>query len=214
VFGDSKATTHAKIELPTTSVTLQAGIGDISNSDFTDRGKWRLVSQPAGAKAVVSGTTYVFVSLRADVTNMTVAGDYVFQISVTSPGHPDLVAQVVCTVTPATSAPVIGSITASPPRLTSPATTAQLSAMTSGSANQLLRHWWAVKSAPIGAEPLFDHQGLPNTTVSNLALPGTYVFTLRVFDDLHMSTSDLSLTVNPAPAAAPKRRPTNIQLLR
>jgi len=201
VFGDPRATTHARIELPTTSVTVQAGIADIAHSDFTGRATWRLVSQPAGAKAVVSGTTYIFGSLRAEATNMAVTGDYVFQINVTNPGHPDLVAQVVCTVSPATFAPVISSILGSPPRLVSPAATAQLSAMTSGSANQLLRHWWALKSAPIGAEPLFDHQGLPKTTVRNLTLPGTYVFTLRVFDDLHMSTSDLSLTVIPAPGA-------------
>jgi len=199
VFGDPRATTHAIIELPATSATLQAGIADIANSDFTGRGKWSLVSQPAGAKAVVSGTTYIFVSLRAEVTHMTVTGDYVFQINVTNPGHPDLVAHVVCTVVPAAAPPVIGSITASPPRLTSPAATALLSAVTSSPAKQLLRHWWAVKSAPAGAEPLFDHQGLPNTTVGNLTLPGTYVFTLRAFDDLHMSTRDLSLTVNPTP---------------
>jgi len=201
VFGDPKATTHAQIELPTTSVIVQAGIGDIADSDFKGRGTWSLVSQPAGAEAVVSATTYIYVSLRAQVTNMTVTGNYVFQINVTSPGHPDLVAQIVCTVNPATSAPVVGSIRASPPGLTSPASAAQLSAVTSGSANQLLRHWWAVKSAPAGAEPLFDHQGLPNTTVGNLTLPGTYVFTLRVFDDLHMSPRNLTLTVNPAPGA-------------
>jgi hypothetical protein len=201
VFGDPKATTHAEIELPTTSVILQAGIADIAGSDFTGRGTWSLVSQPAGAEAVVSGTTYIYISLRAQVTNMTVAGDYVFQISVTNPGHPDLAARVVCTVNPATSAPIISSVMASPPLVKSPAGTARLSAVTSGSKNQLLRHWWSVTSAPAGAEPIFDHQGLPNTTVRNLTLPGTYVFTLRVFDDLHMSTSNLSLTVSPAPGA-------------
>jgi hypothetical protein len=201
VFGNPRATTHAQIELPTTSVILQAGIADIANSDFSGRGMWSLVSQPAGAEAAVSGTTYLYVSLRAQVTNMTVPGNYVFQINVANPGQPDLVARVVCTVNPATSAPVIGSIMASPPRLTSPAGTAQLSAVTGGSANQVLRHWWTVKSAPVGAEPIFDHQGLPNTTVSNLTLPGTYVFTLRVFDDLHMSARNLTLTVNPAPGA-------------
>jgi len=197
VFGDPKATTHAEIELPTTSVILQAGVADLANSDFTGRGTWRLVSQPAGAEAVVSSTTYLYVSLRAQVTNMTVPGDYVFQIGVTNPGHPDLAARVVCTVNPASSAPVIGSIMASPARLISPASRARLSAVTSGSTNQVLRHWWAVKSAPVGAEPFFDHQGLSNTTVSNLVLPGTYVFTLRVFNDRHMSTSDLTLTVDP-----------------
>ncbi len=48
VFGDPSRTTHAVVELPTTSATLQVGISDIPNSDFTGRGTWSLVSQPAG----------------------------------------------------------------------------------------------------------------------------------------------------------------------
>ena len=76
------------IELPTSSVTLQAGISDLENSDFTGRGTWSLVSEPAGANAGVSSTTYIYVSLRANVTNMTVTGDYIFQINVTNPGNP------------------------------------------------------------------------------------------------------------------------------
>jgi hypothetical protein len=200
VFSGAGVTTHARMELPLTSAILQAGIADLADSDFTGRGKWSLVSQPPGAKAVVGSTTYLYVSLRAPVTNMTMTGDYVFQIDVTNPGHPDLTARIVCTVNPATAAPVISSIMASPPRLTSQPGRAKLSAITNSSAHHLLRHWWAVKSAPAGAELVFNHQGLPNATVSNLTLPGTYVFTLRVFDDLHMSTRDLTLTVSPVPA--------------
>jgi hypothetical protein len=199
VFGNPGGVTHATIELPTTTATLQAGISDLANSDFTGRGTWSLVSQPAGANAGVSSTTYIYVSLRANVTNMSVPGDYLFQINVTNPGHPDLTAQILCTINPASSLPVISSITASPASVTLPTNSLRLSAITSGSTNQPLRHWWAVKTAPAGAKPLFDHQGTTNTMVGNLNLPGSYTFTLRAFDDLHMTTQDK--TVNVAAAA-------------
>ncbi len=201
VFGNPSGTTHATIELPTSSATLQAGISELANSDFTGRGTWSMVSEPAGANAGVSSTTYIFVSLRANVTNMTVTGDYLFQINVTNPGHPDLTAQILCTVNPASSPPVVSSITAIPPNLTLPANSLQLLANTSGSANQPLRHWWEIKTVPAGAKPILNHQGTTNTTVSNLNLPGTYTLTLRVFDDLHMTTQDKTFNVAAAPGA-------------
>lgn len=201
VFGNPTNTTHAIIELPTSSATLQAGISDLANSDFTGRGTWSLVSQPPGANAGVGPTTYIFVSLRANVTNMTVPGDYLFQINVTNPGHPDLTAQILCTVNNATTPPVISSITATPPSLALPASSLQLLAVTSGSTNQPLRHWWEVKTVPTGGHPIFSHQGTTNTTVSNLVLPGSYTFTLRAFDDLHMTTQDKTFTVSGQPGA-------------
>jgi hypothetical protein len=201
VFGDPSGTTHANIELPTSSATLQVGIADLANSDFTGRGQWSVVSQPAGASVTLGSTIYIYVSIRANVSGMTVPGDYTFQVNVTNPGHRDLTARVICTVHPASSAPVISSITPSPASLTLPASASLLSAVTSGSTNQPLRHWWVAKTVPAGAKPAFAHQGLPNTTVSNLVLPGTYTFTLRAFDDLHMTTKDVALAVNPAPGA-------------
>ena len=199
MFGPPTNTTHAIIELPTSSAILQAGISDLENSDFTGQGTWSLVSEPPGANAGVSSTTYIFVSLRANATNMTVTGDYVFQIDVTNPGNPDLTAQIICTVNPATSPPVISSITATPPTVTLPTNSIQFSAVTSGSTNQPLRHWWAITTVPAGANPQFDHQGLPNTTVSNLVIPGNYTFNLRVFDDLHMTTQNETVVVRAAP---------------
>ncbi len=202
VFGDPSLTTHANIELPTSSVTLQAGISDLANSDFTGRGTWSILNQPTGANAGISGgTIYIYVSIRANVTNMTVPGDYVFQLVVTNSTSPNLTNQIVCTVKPASSAPVISSITATPNSVVLPVNSLQLSAITSGSTNQPLRHWWYVKNVPVGAEPQFDHQGATNTTVSNLNLPGNYTFTLRVFDDIHMTTQDKTITVTAAPGA-------------
>ena len=198
VFGPPTDTTHANIELPTSSVILQAGIADLANDNFTGQGTWSLVSQPAGANVAIDSTIYIYVSLRAMVTNMTVPGDYVFQINVTNPGLPDLTAQIICTVHPASSPPVIASITPSPATLILPVSTTLLTALTSDPENDLLRHWWVVKSVPAGAKPVFDHQGLPVTHVSALTVPGIYIFTLRAFDDLHMTTQDVTVIVDSA----------------
>jgi hypothetical protein len=45
---------------------------------------------------------------------------------------------------------------------------------------------------------MFNHQGTTNTTVSNLNLAGSYTFTLRAFDDLHMTTQDKTIAVGSA----------------
>ena len=201
VFGNPSGTTHAVIELPTSSATLQAGISDLANSDFTGRGTWSLVSQPTGGNAGVSSTTYIFVSLRANVTNMTVTGDYLFQINVTNPGHPDLTAQILCTVQP-------GEFPAGHQlhhRLPGRHDAANEFAAALGGHQRL--HQSA--AAPLVGrqnrsrrrEPLFDHQGTTNTDVGNLNLPGSYTFTLRAFDDLHMTTQDKTITVAAAAGA-------------
>jgi len=196
VFTDPGDTTHANVELPTSSAILQVGIGDLANDLFYGRGLWKLVSEPASANAFVDTTTYIYVSIRAKVSVMTVPGDYVFQCNVTNPGHPDLTCRVICTVHPASSGPVINSIYASPASPTLPADSTMLSARTIDTSGQLLRYWWAIKSVPAGAKPVFDHQGLANSNVSGLTVPGTYTFTLRAFDDIHETTKDFSFAVN------------------
>jgi hypothetical protein len=202
VFGAPGApitdTTHAIIELPISAVTTQVGISDLANSNFTGRGTWSLVKQPLGANAVVSATTYIYISLRANVTGMTVPGDYIFQINVTVPGSPDLIAVVKCTVNPASNGPVIHSIAATPPSLVLPASTTHLLATTSDPQGQLLRHWWIVKTVPAGTNPVFSKQGSPSTDVSGLTQPGNYTFTLRAFDDIHMTTQDITVVVTAA----------------
>ncbi len=196
VFDNPGDTTHANVELPTSTATLQIGISDLQSSNYTGRGTWTLVSQPAGGVASVGATTYIFVSIRAQVTGMTVPGDYVFQVNVTYPGHPDLTMRIICTVHPASSAPVINSPTASPATTTTLSGTSLLTGVTTDAEGDLLRHWWYVTSAPAGAYPVFDHQGLKVSNVSGMTVPGNYVFTLRCFDDLHMATRNVTVVVN------------------
>jgi len=197
VFGNTGDTTHANIELPLSTVILQAQISDLESTDFTGMGTWSLVQQPPGANAQVSSTTYIYVSFRATVTGMTVPGDYVFRITVNKPGFSIFTAEIICTVHPASSAPVISSITANPPGLTWPDSTLVLTAITSDPESDLLRHWWKVNSVPAGAHLVFDHQCRPLTSVTGFSIPGDYKFTLRAFDDIHMTTRDFSITVHP-----------------
>ena len=98
----------------------------------------------AGANVALGSTYYIYISIRCGVTNMTVPGDYLFQLDVTNPGQSNLTAQILCTVHDASSPPAISSVTASPNNLMLPASTSQLAATTSDSLGNLLRHWWAV----------------------------------------------------------------------
>ncbi len=198
VFTATGDTTHAIIELPVSSATLQVQVGDLANSNFTGRGKWTMISQPSGANAKLDTTIYIYISIRAQVSNMLIPGDYVFQCNVTNPGHADLTTRVICTVHPQSSGPVINSISATPQTLILPQSSSQLTGNTSDSQGQLLRHWWYAKSVPNGAKPIFDHQGLANSKVSGLTIPGSYVFTLRSFDDIHMTTKDVTIVVQKA----------------
>ncbi|HVZ38851.1 MAG TPA: hypothetical protein VHI13_06215 [Candidatus Kapabacteria bacterium] len=184
---------HTNIALPTSSGVLQANISDLENDTLT--AQWTVVSQPPTASVALSGTISIYASFRSNITNMTVPGDYVFQIAVSDRSHAPVIAQVICTVHPQNTPPVIGSVAASPGVLSLPATTTQLTATTSDREGDLLRHWWVVKSAPAGAHPTFAHQGLPNSEVGNLTVPGIYTFTLRAFDDISMTTKDVAVTV-------------------
>lgn len=195
VFSYNKDTCHANIELPTNSCILQVGIGDLSGSDFSGRGKWSLVSAPVGSKVKVDTTIYIYVSIRAQVTNMDVPGDYVFACEVTNPPYPNLKSAVICTVHPQSSSPIIESISANPQILSLPDNTVQLKGKTSDPENDLLRHWWSIKSAPNEAKINFEHQGLAMTNASGLSVPGNYIFTLRCFDDLHIVTKDVFIFV-------------------
>lgn len=183
---------HTSFALPAPAMTLSANVSDPENDTLS--GTWSVVSQPAGASVSLSTTTFIFASFRSTVTGLTVPGDYTFQIDVSDATH-TVSTQVVCTVTQTNTAPVISSATATPPSVVSSSGTTHLLAATSDAEGDLLRYWWVVKTAPTGAKPLFARQGWLETDVSGLTLPGAYTFTLRTFDDTHMTTRDVSLTV-------------------
>lgn len=188
----------AIVALPTPPVMLSANVWDLENDPLT--AEWSVVSQPPGANVTLSQTKFIYASFRATVTGATVAGDYTFNIDVHDAVHTTST-RVTLTVTPENTPPAIIAATAKPDTLTTPGDAATLAVTAKDAENELLRCWWTVKAVPMGAKPLFDHQGLATTTVSNLKLPGRYLFTARVFDDIHMVTADVAVTVNPAAGA-------------
>ena len=64
---------------------------------------------------------------------------------------------------------------------------------------------WKVRTAPVGATPVFTKQGGRDTKASGLTAEGTYVFELTVVDRTKFATQDVIVTVaakEPAAAAA------------
>jgi len=184
--------------LPNSSTQLRAGGWDLEGDPLTFR--WNIISQPPGASAVLSTPT----AARCDLSNLKVAGDYALRFDVSDPSH-TVSANLTVPVYPANpSAPVISGATALPASLKLPDSQTSLAATTSDPDGDLISHWWSVKSKLGGANPVFAHPGSPNTSVSGLTQPGTYVFTLVVVDMTRYTTKDVTVTVAPSAAAARK----------
>jgi hypothetical protein len=79
-----------------------------------------------------------------------------------------------------------------------PASTTTLSSVTSDPDNDIVSHWWTVKSAPTGANPVFAAQGERVTGVSGLTVAGTYVFTLTAVDRTLYARKNVTVIVNAA----------------
>jgi len=177
------------VTLPASSTELRGGAIDLESDPLTYR--WSVVRQPTGASALLTSPT----STNCKVTNMTVAGDYVFKLEVSDPRH-TVSENLTVTVYPQNpSAPVISNTSASPDTITLPADNTLLSATTSDPDGDPISHWWSVKSKPAGTSPAFSAQSSPNTEVSGLTAAGIYVFTLTMVDRTRFTTRDVAVTV-------------------
>ena len=177
------------VTLPTQYTTLRCGGRDLEGDPLTYQ--WSIVSQPAGASALLLSPT----NPACVATNLTPAGDYVFRIELRDPTHA-VSNDLRVTVYPTNRAPVIGSATASPASLTLPSNGTMLSGATSDPEGEPVSHWWTVNSAPAGALPIFASQGSNVTIVSGLILPGTYTFKLTAVDRAGVATRNVSVTVD------------------
>jgi O-glycosyl hydrolase len=188
------------LTLPASSTQLRCGGLDLEGDPVTYR--WSLLSQPTGAATVLGAPT----AATCSVTNMTVAGDYVFQLELSDPTHTVSEELTVTVDPPNPSAPTISNAAATPATLTRPVETTKLSATTSDPDGDPLSHWWSVKSKPAGAAPVFSAQGSPSSDVTGLTVPGTYVFTLHAVDRTKAAQRDVTVTVKDAGAVRPVSR--------
>ncbi|MEK7415123.1 MAG: Ig-like domain-containing protein [Planctomycetota bacterium] len=195
------------VTLPVAKTELRGGARDPEGDTLT--WQWSVVSQPAGANAVLATPA----ARDSTVSGMTVSGNYVFRLNI-SDGTNTVPADLTVPVYPANQAPVVSAATASPSALTLPISSAMLSGTSSDpdaaamapwrAGGDVLTHWWSVQSAPAGARPVFAKPGLKNTTVSGLTVAGTYVFKLTAIDRTLMASRTVTVTVAPgAVNAAP-----------
>ncbi|MEK7415030.1 MAG: Ig-like domain-containing protein, partial [Planctomycetota bacterium] len=193
--------------LPVSATVLRAGATDLEGDAITFQ--WSVLSQPAGAAAVLATPT----TSGCNVSGMTVAGNYVFQIAASDPTH-TVTTTLTVPVYPTNIAPVVSIPTASPATITLPTSSTTISAFTSDpdaaamnpwrAGGDVLTHWWEVTSAPAGAKPIFATPGLPTTTVSNLTVAGTYTFKISAMDRTLITSKTVTVTVNAGGGTAPE----------
>ncbi len=178
-----------------TSTTLRSSVWNVDNDTLTYQ--WSVHSQPTGANAQ-------FATPAADqttVSGMTVAGDYVFRLTV-SDGTTTVSRDHTVPVYPVNATPAV-SASANPTSLTLPVSSTQLSSTSSDADGDALTHWWKVISAPAGASPQFSTQTAANTTVTGMIVPGTYSFQHVVTDQFSFKASS-NVTVTVAAGASPE----------
>lgn len=171
-----------------TGTTLRSSMFNVDNDVLTYQ--WSIVSQPAGANAQFATPT----ANQTTVSSMTVAGDYVFRLTV-SDGTNVVSKDLTVPVYPANATPTV-SASANPTSMTLPVSSTQLTSTSSDADGDALTHWWKVTSAPAGASPQFSTQTSANTAVTGMIVPGTYSFQHVVTDQFSFATSStVSVTV-------------------
>jgi PKD repeat protein len=170
VFNNVGIRTPIRPILPIDYTTLDSGASDIEGSTVSYL--WSVVSQPAGAAAVLANPT----NQRCGVSGLSVAGDYVFRIEA-SDGSATSASNLTVTVYPEdVHAPAISNLAAA---LLGDGTGGALSADTSDADGDWISHWWEVTSKPVGSKVLFSNQGGPSTEV-HADTSGSYSFKLTV----------------------------------
>ena len=176
------------ITLPDNSTQLRCGGLDLEGDPLFYR--WSLFSQPLGASTSLASPT----ETNCQVTGMTIAGDYVFELELSDPTH-TVSEKLTVTVYPLNpSAPTISNATASPATIT-PDEDTRLQSTTRDADGDSISHWWSVKSKPDGTTPTFSAQGSPSTNVTGLTKAGVYVFILHAVDRTRFTKRDVTVTV-------------------
>jgi hypothetical protein len=175
------------IMLPTSSVALFGTATDANGSVVSMQ--WTRVSGPAAVTIASPG------SLNTNVTGLTAAGVYVFQLSATDDQGATSTSAMRVTVRVQVNIPPVANAGQNQ-TITLPASSATLSGIGTDSDGTVVAYAWTQLSGPATAAisiPL-----APTTTVSGMGVKGTYVFRLTVTDNGGATgMAGVSLTVQP-----------------
>ena len=186
----ANAGSSVTINLPDDSTTL-SGSGSTDADGTIISYNWIQVSGPSTATIEDAS------SESTDVSGM-VAGQYVFQLTVTDNSAATSTAKVKVNVT-AAPAQVPVANAGSNQTITLPTDSVTLNGSQSTSTNGNIKSYaWDQLSGPLTAQ--ISNANAVSTDVTGLDSSGTYVFKLTVIDSLGLSASaQVTITVNPAP---------------
>lgn len=187
------------VTLPTDSTFLRGGGWDLEGDPLAYQ--WAVLSQPPGANVLLTSAS----TTNCKASNMTVDGDYVFQMELSDPGH-TVADTLVVPVYPVNAGPAIVSISASPETLVLPRDSTYLSAITFDPDGDTITHWWSVTSCPAGARPILATPGYANTMARDLDSTGIYTFRMTVIDRKNFTTGEVTVFVLPGTAVEEEAR--------
>ncbi|RFS19571.1 T9SS C-terminal target domain-containing protein [Chitinophaga silvatica] len=194
----ANAGNNVTITLPESTITLDASASTPAPGSSIDKVNWIKVSGPS------AGTITSPAATQTTVTSLTIAGTYVFQVTVTDKNGLSASATVNITVNPANIPPVANA--GNDQTIVLPTNTTVLDGSLSTDADGRIVSWsWTKTSGPAGG--LISTPGLPATEIRQLQ-EGIYVFTLSVKDDKGATaTATVKVTVLPASTNPPDQPP-------
>ncbi|MBO9154219.1 PKD domain-containing protein [Chitinophaga sp. GCM10012297] len=190
----ARAGNDITITLPASTATLD-GTGSDDPDGSISSYLWEQVSGPKTA-TIGNGSTN-----KAAITNMTVAGSYVFKLTVKDDKGVSASDQVTVTVNAAAAPPTANA--GQDVTITLPASTTTLTGKgTPASGSTISTYAWTQTAGPVTGT--IAAAGSASTSISGLTQAGTYTFRLTVKDDKGLTdTDDVTVTVNAAASQPP-----------
>jgi len=179
------------LTLPASELQLRCSATDPDRDPLTF--SWAVVSQPGGAGATVSQAS----SAVATAQNLSVAGDYIFHVSVSDGTH-TVGRDVLVRVFSGNQPPVLNDVHNRIPvfvRVADGATVLRGSAW--DIETDPLTYRWSVVSKPTGASPTLDTPQAQSCKVTGMTVAGDYVFQFEASDPSHTSSTQLTVPVYP-----------------
>ncbi|MGN7723894.1 PKD domain-containing protein [Chitinophaga sp. 22620] len=182
------------ITLPASTTTLDGSASRDPDGTITSYA-WTQVSGPKTA-TITNGTTN-----KPAISNLDMAGSYVFKLTVKDDKNATASDEVTVTVRAAAAPPTANA--GQDAAITLPASTATLTGTaTPASGSTIDSYAWTQTAGPVTAT--IAAPGSASTSVSGLTQAGTYTFRLTVTDDKGLTdTDDKVVTVNAAPSQPP-----------
>lgn len=187
---DWKATPNF-VSWPASSTTLSAAATDPELDRLSYA--WSVTGHPAGANPVLTTPQ----AASTSVTGLSVAGEYIFTVAVSDGAH-TVRREVVLKVYPGNQPPTIVEVhNRVPVMVTLPTESTELRGFATDLEGDPLTFQWSVVRQPPGAAATLANPTAGRCPVSNMKVPGDYVFKFEVSDPTHTVSVQHTVTVFP-----------------